>query len=216
MALQKKEVFMAQPINFSINISSTQLVAAVVISQILFRDSLMNVVGKRFKDMFDTVCAAGKNLVLESPVIALATGLTYAVHQLTPYAPYLELSTEGSMKAAAFVGGVFALKSALTPLLEKTIEGETDNLMKSVSSMEKKTVAGEYLIRNALVLQLFPLALGTLYAYYASVPVKLAQSALYTVSLLGVVKLLGKGVEYICSMNTVKEAIQNWYFGLNE
>ncbi len=207
---------MTQPINFSINISPTYLVAAVVISEFIFRDRIMDSVGKRLNDMIDTVYAAGKHIALDSPVIALATGLTYAVHQLTPYAPCLELSTEGSMKAAAFVGGVFALKSALTPLLEKTIEGETDNLLGSATSFKKKEVPGEYLIRNTLVLQLFPLALGTLYAYYASVPVKLAQSALYTASLIGVVKLLGKCAESICRMDSVKETIQDWYFGLNK
>jgi hypothetical protein len=212
---------MAQPINFSINVSPIALIVAVVVSHTLFKDRYGEVVQKRLHDMIDLFYAAGKNLILDSPVIALTSGLTYAVQHLAPYAPALVLSSE-AMLAATFVGGIFALKSVMNPLLEKVIEVETSKLIdnvsvsNSLSSYRKKEVPGEYLIRNVIVLHLLPLALGTLYAYYASVPVKLAQSALYTATLIGSVKLLGYCIESFCKMDTVKETIQNWYFGLDK
>jgi hypothetical protein len=194
---------MAQPIHFSINVSPTHLVAAVVISQILFREKITEIVGKHFHDMTDILLAAGKNLVLDFPVIALTTGLTYAEQQLTPYAPALSLSSEGAMKAATFVGGVFALKSALAPLL------------KQVTKPKKEAISHGTMLRNSVVLHLLPVALGTLYAYYDSIPVKLTQSALYISALIPVVKLVGKGIDLFCEMEGVKERIQEWYSWMN-
>ncbi len=189
---------MAQPVNFSIHISPLHLIAAVFISQILFKDKFMDVVGRRLNDVIDTAYAAGKNVILESPVTILAAGLTFGVHQLTPHFPALALSSEGSMKAAAFVGGVFALKSALAPLLERVTE-------------TKGEVTHATMIRNSVVIHFFPLALGAAYAYYAEIPVKLAQSALYTAALIPVIKLVGKGIDSFCEMEGVKERIQDWY-----
>jgi hypothetical protein len=190
---------MAQPVNFSINISPLHLVAAVFISQVLFKEKFTEIVGRRLNDIIDTVYASGKNVVLESPVTVLAAGSTFAVHLLTPYYPALALSSEGSMKAAMFVGGVFALKSALSPLLEKLTELQKGEVITHAT-----------IIQNSVVRQFFPLALGAAYAYYAQVPVKLAQSALYTAALIPAIKLLGKGIEAFCEMEGVKERIQDW------
>jgi hypothetical protein len=202
----------AQPVNISINISAFHLMAAVAITPILFRASFSE---KRFDEMLETVYAAGKNLILDSPVIAFVTGLTYAVHEFSQSNPALVLSLEGSMKAAVFVGGMFALKSVLTPLLEKVTESKLGVLL-DLSQSQNQEVPSESLVRNVIVLHFFPLAVGCVYAYYASVPVRLAQSALYTAALIGVVKLLGKGVESFCKMKEVKETINDWYFGLNK
>lgn len=207
---------MAQPVNISLNISAFHLVAAAAVTPILFRASFSELVGRRFDEMIETVYGAGKNMILDSPLIALVAGLTYAVHQFSQHNPALVLSSEGSMKAAAFVGGMFALKSALTPLLEKVTESELGSLVDSVSKSQRKEVPSESLVRNSIVLHFFPLAVGCVYAYYASVPVKLAQSAIYTAALIGVVKLLGKGVESFCKMVEVRETIHNWYFGLDK
>ena len=57
---------MAQPVNISINISPLHLVAAVFISQILFKGKFTEIVEKRLNDIIDTVYAAGKKVVLES------------------------------------------------------------------------------------------------------------------------------------------------------
>jgi hypothetical protein len=211
---------MAQPIHVSINLSPTYFIAAiaaVAVSQIIREYATLDINRVKHNNsilvMVNTVYAAAKNLVLDSPVIALVTGLTYAVHQLTPHAPVLALSSD-AMKAASFVGELFVLKSVLTPFLEKVTESETSEVLeRSTSGVHSKNIPGECLLRNSLVLHFFPLALGTLYAYYASVPVKLAQSALYTASLVGVVKLLGAGIGSICKIDAVRETIMNWYFG---
>ncbi len=194
---------MAQPV-YNISISPLHLVAAVVVSQILFKDRLMDAIGSRFNNIIDTVYAASKNVVLESPVTILAAGLTYGVHQLTPYAPALALSTAGSMKAAAFVGGIFVLKSALSPVLGKATETNT-----------REHITHATMIRNSVIRQFFPLALGAAYAFYSEVPVKLAQSVLYTAALIPLVKLLGKGIDSFCEMEGVKERIQDWYAWIN-
>jgi hypothetical protein len=198
----------AQPVNISINISPLHIVAAVFISQILFKDKFMEVVGRRLNDIIDTAYAVGKNVVVEFPVTVLATGLTFGLHQLTPYAPALVLSTEGSMKVAAFVGGVFALKSALYPVLEKLTEHKKND-------KKDEGITHATMIRNSVVLHFFPLALGAAYAFYAQVPVKLAQSALYTAALIPVVKLVGKGIDSFCEMEGVKERIEGWYAWMN-
>lgn len=207
---------MAQPANISLNISPLPLIAAVLLSQILFKDKFTDVVEKRLNELIDTTYAAGKNVILESPVTALAAGLTFAVHQLIPRIPALASFSEDSMKAAVFVGGMFALKSALTPLLEKVTEREVGSIIDSVSKSQIKEVSTVSLLRNSIVLNFFPLAAGCVYAYYASIPVKLAQNAIYTAALIGVVKLLGKGVESFCKMEDVKATIHNWYFGLDK
>jgi hypothetical protein len=190
---------MAQPV-YPINISPWHLVAAAIASHILFRDRLIDIVGHRLNSIVEMVYAASKSVVLESPVTILAAGLTYGVDQLTTYAPALALSTAGSMKAAAFVGGIFVLKSALSPALEKVTEPDP-----------LKHVTHATMIGNSVIRQFFPLVLGTAYAFYAQVPVKLAQSALYTAALIPVIKLLGKGIDSFCEMEGVKERIQSWY-----
>jgi hypothetical protein len=188
---------MAQPVSISLHISPWPVVAAVLVSQIIYRDRFMDAIGHRFNNILDTVYAVSKKVVLESPVTVLAAGLTYGVHQLTTYAPALALSTEGSMKVAIFVGGIFLLKSALSPVLETATV--TDS---------KKHAKHATIIRNSVVRNFFPLVLGTAFAFYAQVPVKLAQSALYTAALIPVIKLLGKGIDSFCDMDSVKNTIE--------
>jgi hypothetical protein len=188
----------AQLLNISINISPLHLVGAVFISQVLFNDKFTELVGGRLNEVIDTVYAAGKNAILESPVTLFAAGLTFAVYQLAPHCPALALSSEDAMKAAAFAGGVFALKSALSPLLEKATE-------------HKGEVTHATLLRNTVVIHFFPLALGAAYAYYTQVPVKLAENALMTASLIPIIKLFGKGIDSFCEMDGVKQRIQECY-----
>jgi hypothetical protein len=196
---------MAQPIHLSINVSPLHLFVAVVFSQMLVGDKINDTLRFRLTDAVDVALAAGKNLLLDSPVIALTTGLTYAVQQLTFNRPYLELSSEGAMKAAIFVGEVFALKSALTPFLGKVTKVED----------KKRGNTHATMIRNTVVLHYLPVALGALYAYYNSIPVKLTQSTLYIAALIPTIKLLGKGFETFCEMEGVKVKIQEWYAWMN-
>jgi len=195
---------MSQPIQFNIHLSPWHMVAGAFLFQFLFKDRLADSIGSRLYKLFDIVEASGKNLLLDFPVIALTTGITYAVHPLTSYAPALALSPEGAMQAAIYVGGVFALKSAMTPFLKKVTKPE-----------DKKGISQGTILRNTVVLHLLPVALGTLYAYYNSIPVKLTQSALYITTLIGMVKLLGKGYDAFCEMEGVKERIQEWYAWMN-
>lgn len=196
-----------QPIHVSINFSPLHLFSAVIISQIFLSNKMSDTFKFLITDTINTTLAGGKKIVLDSPVIALATGLTYAVQKLTPYVPYLELSSEGAMKAATFVGGVFALKSSLTPLL---------GIVTKIEHNEEKTgVSHAKMIRNSVVLHCLPAALGIFYAYYNSIPIKLMQSTLYLSALIPTIKLLGKGFESFCEMEGVKERIQEWYSWMN-
>ncbi len=215
---------MAQPVQFSVNFSAWHITAGMVALNLLLRKPITELIGKHLDQMVDAVYEAGNNVILDFPVIALASGLTYYAHQLIATAPAFLLSTdaEGSLKVAAFVGGVFALKSALTPLLEKVTKCNVieEVINSSIESAEKlkaaEQVPSQTLIRNTVILNLFPLALGAAYAYYAAVPIKLAQSALYTAALIGVVKLSGKGIESLDKMSQIGSTIQHWYFIFNQ
>lgn len=194
---------MAQPIHFSIHIAPLPIVAMVLISQVLFKEKFMEMVGHRFNLIVDAVYAAGKNLVLESPVTVLTAAMTYAVHPLTAHTPSLALAPADPLKAALFVAGIFALKSALSPALEE-------------ATKTKGEVLHGTLVRNAVVRNFFPLFLGTACAFYAEIPVRLAQSALYTAALIPLVKLLGKGFDAFCEMSDVKALIHEWFFWIDK
>jgi hypothetical protein len=191
---------MSQPIQFNIQLSPWHVVAGAFLFQFLFKDRLAESVGSRLYKLFDKVEASGKNLLLDFPVIALTTGITYAVHPLTRYAPALEISPEGAMQAATYVGGVFALKSALTPFLEHVTKPK-----------DREEITHGTMLRNTVVLHFLPVVLGTFYAYYASIPVNLTRSALYITALIPTIKLLGKGIDSFCAMEGVKERIEEWY-----
>jgi len=215
---------MTQPAAFSLSFSAWHTTVGIVALSLLLREPITKIVGKRLDEMVDAVYEAGSNAIVDFPVIALVSGLTYVAHQWAAHTPALLLSTdaEGSLKVAAFVGGVFALKSALTPLLEKVTKCNVieEVINSSIESADKlraaEQVPSQILIRNTVILNLFPLALGAAYAYYASVPIKLAQSALYTAALIGIVKLLGKGIESLDKASEIGSTIQHWYFRFNQ
>jgi hypothetical protein len=168
---------MTQPISLSINLSIWHLAGLTVLYHAFNKDPLNN-----------EIHTAAKNVIIDSPVIALAGSLTFLVHHFTTQRyPLLSLSPlegiDGSIKVTAFVTGIFTLKSALSAYIEYVISC-------------KKPKDDPMIIRGAVIHNFLPLALGTVAAYYASFPIKLAQSALYTAGLIGVVKLLGKGYEY--------------------
>ncbi|HEX2579490.1 MAG TPA: hypothetical protein VHK67_03710 [Rhabdochlamydiaceae bacterium] len=191
---------MVQPVHLSIHIAPMSIVAAIVITQIIFRDKFMDQTGYRFNAILDAFYDAGKSLALESPVTVLAAGITHFVQPLTTHAPFLALSPEDPLKATLFVASVFALKSALYPLLSQITTAE--------QTKTKQGVTQGTVVKHWIVLHFFPLVLGTGYAFYAKIPLRLVQSALYTAALVPLIKLVGIGLNCFCEMEEVKARIQ--------
>jgi hypothetical protein len=183
--------------------SAFQVVTILAISQVLNKTSLSDSIARRLEEMFDKIYGGIRNAIYDSPTIAIAGGITYLAHQLVIRTiPSLSLAiqagTEGSLKVAAFVGGVFTLRAALSTYLER-------------ATSSREVVHESELIRRAVVYNFFPLAVGAAAIYYASIPIKLNQTALYTAGLIGVMKLLGKGFEYVLAQEKVKVAVQAMY-----
>jgi hypothetical protein len=184
-------------------------------------------------------------MIYDSPVIAISTGLTYLVQEFAvPKIPFLSLSMPGCtpLKTTLIVAAILAVRSALSPYLERVITGDfekeslekessgdvqntnfrnlfegnfgnTDkqasksknskNSLGHVNKQEKMSV--EYL-RNAVIRNVVPVAAACTAAYYAEIPVKLTQTAIFTTALIPVVKLLGKGLEQFMNLEHVKKA----------
>ena len=211
----------------SFNIPLWQLAGVAVLTQVLIKSNRDDVIGGRLASLIDGLHTGLKHVIWDSPVIAFTGALTYFAHQIIP--PHnLNLSltslpgAEGSLKVAAFVCGVFALKSALTSYfydsywwsietrlthsLRLTPSAMTGEVKPNHKKIKEDETIGD-ILREGIINHFIPLALATFGAYYASIPLKLAQTALYIAGLMGLVKLLGKGTELILADEKISRAI---------
>lgn len=204
----------------NLNISPWQFVGVVVLAQVLANCCRAeNAIGTRLGYLIDDLSTGVKKTIYDFPVIALTGGFTYIIHQYIPSsASHLSLSTlggaEGSLKVATFVSGVFALKAALSSYFETHVTRKQVRNIPDGALIDQAKNQSD-LIRDGIIYNLFPLAMASVGAYYASIPLKLVQCALYTASLIGVVKLLGKGYEHFLANEKVSVIFQEWYSWLN-
>jgi hypothetical protein len=216
MLLQKKEFHMSQALQSPYAVPVLQMVAGIAVSQIITgTNPLTKLVADKLTELSVEFLDAARKVIFDSPVIALTAGLTYLVQEFaTPQVPSLSLSMPGCtpLKSAMYVAGIFAVRSALSLYLERVINNAvlidlkmlTFNIDKDWKKIQKtlENTAKERsddtqivgYLRNAVIRNAVPIAVACTAAYYAEIPVKLAQTALYTAALIPVVKLLGKGL----------------------
>lgn len=214
---------MTEPLS-NLNISPWQFLGVIVIAQVLLKTKTNGVAITRLGLLFDELNTGAKNVICDFPVIALTGGFTYIAHQLIPArAGHLLLSTlggaEGSLKVAAFVSGVFALKAAFSTYFQTTLDDKAKAKFfliynRHPRNEEDKTTHAD-LIREGFIHNFLPLAIGCFAAYYASIPIRLTQCAIYTASLMGIVKLLGKGFEYFLALDVIYDKFQDIHSWLN-
>lgn len=176
-----------------------QIAAAVAILQIVGGGHLTKFVADRLGEMNEQCLDSAKKMLYDSPVIAISAGLTYLVQEFAaPKIPFLSLSMPECtpLKTAMIVAGILAVRSALSPYLERVINDKgkktKDNIVEN--------------LRNAVIRNVVPVAAACTAAYYAEVPIKLTQTAIFTTALIPVVKLLGKGLEQFVNLEEVKKA----------
>lgn len=176
-----------------------QIAAAVAILQIVSGGHIPLFVATRLGEIKDECLDAAKKMIYDSPVIAISTGLTYLVQEfVAPKIPFLSLSMPGCtpLKTTLVVAGILAARSALSSYLERVINDKGEKTKDNIVNN----------LRNAVIRNVVPVAAACTAAYYAEVPVKLTQTALFTTALIPVVKLLGKGLEQFVSLAEVKKA----------
>jgi len=197
---------MTQPLASQLTGPVLQLVAAIAISQILFKSPLTKFAGEKLGELSASLIEGSKNVIYDSPVIAVSAGLTYffqefAVQRL----PSLSLSAPGgtSMKVALCVAGVLILKSVLSTYLGSVAKREADN---DQDEDVRET-------RNILIRNIVPIAAGCAAAYYTGVPVNLVRTTIFTVALIPTVKILGKVFESCVQNETINhlgKTIRGW------
>jgi hypothetical protein len=213
-----------------------QIVAGVAVLQIMNgTNPLTSFVAKKITEISEEFLEAAKKVIFDSPVIAISTGLTYLVQEFVPpQIPSLSLAMPGctSLKTAMYVAGILAIRSALSLYLErvanKTVlidlglfSTEPNKVIKSIqktveNTIQKKESENNQIVENlrqTVIRNAVPIAAACTAAYYAEVPMRLAQTALYTAALIPVVKLLGKGLESFLSLEHVKttaEKVIGW------
>jgi hypothetical protein len=128
----------------SLNISPWQFLGVAVLTQVLLNSKADSIVGNTLARLVEELKTGIKKTINDFPVIALTGAFTFFAHQCIPSsALHLSLSTiagtEGSLKVALFVSGVFALKAALAPYLATVIKKEKPNASMGVSiDLEKR------------------------------------------------------------------------------
>ncbi len=206
-----------------------QIVAGVAALQIMNgTNPLTSFVAKKITETSEEFLEAAKKVIYDSPVIAISTGLTYLVQEFATHKiPSLSLSMPGStsLKTAMYVAGILVVRSALSLYLERTINRavliDLNNIIKKPQKALKhlqemadnvgkegkdNQIVGYF--RNAVIRNAVPIAAACTAAYYAEIPVKLTQTALYSAALIPVVKLLGKGLNNLMSMEHVKNTAE--------
>ncbi len=178
-----------------------QIVAAVAVLQIISGGNLSLFVAERLTEIKNECLNSARKMIYDSPVIAISAGLTYLVQEfVAPKIPFLSLSMPGwtPLKTTMIVAGLLAVRSALSPYLERVIVDKEGAIWE-----KKKNIARN--LRNAVILNVVPVAAACTAAFYAEVPVKLIQTAIFTTALIPMVKLLGKGFENFVNLEHVKE-----------
>jgi hypothetical protein len=204
---------MTQAIPSSFVVPVLQIVAGVAVLQIFTRgqSQFPAYALKKISGLTDELFIAGKKVIFDSPVIAVSAGVAY-LGQLcdqkfvVTHYPSWSLGTlgESPLKVALYVAGILMLRSALSNYLRRVVYQ---------MDVAKKTHYNVKRIRKVMVRNIIPIAIGCAAAYYAGVPVKLAQTALFTAALIPVVKLLGNSFEYFISVEIVEaifEKVHGW------
>jgi len=109
-----------------------------------------------------------------------------------------------SLKVVAVVAGILALRAALSTYLEEVGRGKERDINAPLEGF-----------RQTVVTNFVPIALGTVATYYAGIPVKLVETALYTAALIPAVKLAGKGCAYILQKATIVNDAVTGIFNLS-
>ncbi len=197
---------MTQPLASQLTGPVLQLVAAIAISQILVKSPLTDLAGEKLRELSEALIEGSKNVIYDTPVIAISAGLTYFFQELAiQRLPSLSLSAQGgtSLKVALCVAGILAVRSALSAYLERVANRE--------SNKDKDADVAE--TRNLFIRNIVPIAAGCAAAYYAGVPVNIYKTALFTVAVIPVVKILGKIYESVVKNDTANhlgKTISGW------
>jgi hypothetical protein len=180
-----------------------QIVAGFAVLQIFTgkKSPFAEFAATKLSELTGELLDASKKMLYDFPVIAISAGLTYIVQEFATHRlPFLSLSMQGTspLKVAACIAGILALRSASSIYLERVIDSREED-------KEDKNVRTT---RQAVIRNVVPIAAGCVAAYYAGVPVKLAQTALFTLALIPVVKLLGKGFESFINIGIVNDTFE--------
>lgn len=199
---------MTQLLQFPYVVPVLQIIAGVAVLQIITgeKSPLAMYASKKIAELSDELFIAGKNVIYDSPVIAISTALTYVVQEFaTVRVPSLSLSMQGaaSLKVAFYIAGILTLRSALSPYLQKVMDNREERARGPDENVRK--------MRHAFVSNIVPIAAGCAAAYYAEVPMKLARTALFTAALIPIVKLLGNGFESFIKVPIIDETFEKMH-----
>ncbi len=201
---------MTQALPSSYMVPVLQIVAGVAVLQIFTGNTapLYNFINEKVPALTDELFIAGKNILHDSPVIAITAGAAYLgqlcdqKYVVTRYPAWsMDPLGESPLKVALYVAGILALRSALSTYLQRVMNGRDRD-----ARDDDKTVRD---VRAALVRNIVPIAIGCAAAYHTGVPVKLAQTAFFTAALIPVVKLVGNVFEYLTSVEIINAAFKN-------
>jgi hypothetical protein len=135
------------------------------------------------------------NVYKDSSVILLASGIALAVNYFgAPRYPVLAASSDttlaGSVALAKLIGTTFLFKSALEPFVGQIVYWNRETRQPQLTKTLWHQRATRYFN---------PLALALIVSYAQGWNVKPLEGTLYSAGLFALMKLLGKGFDYVCN-----------------
>lgn len=194
---------MTQALQSSYVVPVLQIAAGVALLQIVSgeKNPLTEYAVKKISELSDQLFIAGKNVIHDFPVIAFGAGSTYAIAICAKKVGDESLG-EDPLKVTLCIAGILALRSALSTYLKTVMADRGERADQDLNI--RRT-------RHVVVLNALPIAIGCAAAYYAGIPVKLAQAARYTALLMLTMKVVGKYFESLFKDTHLKNRIEKMY-----